>query len=294
MRLANISGRAHVNIDGRYLDIAEHSGGRFSADPQAAYATWDELTAWSRGITPDPRDLVDPEPTDFGPPVPRPRQIFAVGLNYAAHSAETGLAGSAEMPLTFTKFVSSIAGPHGDLALPSPSVDWEVEAVAVIGRETTAVEQSQAWDHVAGITVGQDFSDRALQMQGTPPQFSLGKSYPGFAPIGPEVVGVADLLDRDALVLRCAVDGEVVQEGTTAHLIHSIPRLVAMYSQVCTLMPGDLIFTGTPDGVGMGRTPARYLRAGETVETSIDGIGTMRHRCVTSSSTSPTAEGATL
>jgi 2,4-didehydro-3-deoxy-L-rhamnonate hydrolase len=182
--------------------------------------------------------------------------------------------------LTFTKFASSIAGPTGDLPLTGDSVDWEVELVAVIGRSAYRVAEAEAWSYVAGLTIGQDFSDRAVQMTGVPPQFSLGKSFPGFSPIGPELVTVDEFEDPDDLNLVCEVDGKVVQDGRTSQLIHPVSRLVSLYSRVCRLYPGDLIYTGTPEGVGMGHTPPRYLRPGEVVTTTISGVGTMTHHCV--------------
>src|SRR5690606_10051176 len=126
-------------------------------------------------------------PEALGAPVGRPGQIFAVGLNYASHAAETGLTGGVETPLTFTKFRSSITGPRGQLILPSDTVDWEVELVVVMGRHAYQVPEDDAWEFVAGLTLGQDLSERTGQMQGQPPQFSLAKSYPGFAPLGPHL-----------------------------------------------------------------------------------------------------------
>jgi 2-keto-4-pentenoate hydratase/2-oxohepta-3-ene-1,7-dioic acid hydratase in catechol pathway len=161
-------------------------------------------------------------------------------------------------------------------------VDWEVELVAVIGRPAHHVPVGRAWDHIAGLTVGQDFSDRAVQMEGSPPQFSLGKSLPGFGPLGPALVTPDELPDPNDLLLRCSVNNETVQEGRTSQMIHSVASLVALLSDICVLSPGDVVFTGTPEGVGMGRDPVRYLSPGDVVATSVDGIGPMQHRCVVS------------
>lgn len=281
MRLATIAGRVHIRDGHHYYDLADSSDGVLPSDPLAVLDRWHEVVAWAADATPASAAVGKPvDEVVLEAPVPRPRQIFAVGLNYAAHAAETNLAGSDEIPLTFTKFASSVAGPAGDLLLSGDSVDWEVELVAVIGRTAHRVAESEAWSYVAGLTVGQDFSDRGVQMMGQPPQFSLGKSFPGFAPIGPELVTLDEVDDPDDLHLVCQIDGEVVQNGRTSNLIHPVSRLVSLYSAVCTLYPGDLIFTGTPDGVGLGHNPPRYLRPGEIVTTTIAGVGTMTHRCV--------------
>jgi 2-keto-4-pentenoate hydratase/2-oxohepta-3-ene-1,7-dioic acid hydratase in catechol pathway len=281
MRLATIGGRSHIRIGGYYHDLEQVSAGMLPSDPHAVLDRWEEVREWAMHAQPTPTAAGTPvSEAVLDAPVPRPRQIFAVGLNYEAHAVETNLAGSAEIPLTFTKFASSIAGPIGELPLTGDCVDWEVELVAVIGRSAYRVSEADAWGHVAGVTVGQDFSDRAIQMTGAPPQFSLGKSFPGFSPIGPELVTIDELEDPDDLHLVCEIDGRVVQDGRTSHLIHPVSRLVSLYSRVCRLYPGDLIFTGTPDGVGFGLRPPRYLRPGEVVTTTITGVGTMSHRCV--------------
>jgi len=281
MRLATIRGRFHIRRQDHYYDIEQLSGGALPSDPHAVLDRWDEMCEWAARIPLMPTEAGTPVgQAVLDAPVPRPRQIFAVGLNYEAHAEETELAGSQEIPLTFTKFASSIAGPVGELPLTGDCVDWEVELVAVIGRSAFRVSEADAWSFVAGVTVGQDFSDRAVQMTGAPPQFSLGKSFPGFSPIGPELVTVDELEDPDDLHLTCNINGRVVQDGRTSHLIHSVPRLVSLYSRVCRLYPGDLIFTGTPDGVGLGLKPPRYLQPDEVVTTTISGVGTMTHRCV--------------
>ena len=221
-------------------------------------------------------DAVDQQ--RLGPPSPKPSQIFAVGVNYAAHSDETGIDVPAQ-PMIFIKFASSLTGPVGDLSLPTDTVDWEIELVAVIGRTASNVSAATAWDHVAGLTVGQGMSERTAQMAGTMPQFSLAKSYPGFAPTGPHLVTPDEMPDLDDVKLRTLVNGDVVQDGTTRNIIFTVPALIASLSAVCPLLPGDLIFTGTPDGVGMGRTPPTYLRPGDELTSHIDGIGTLRQRC---------------
>ena len=183
-----------------------------------------------------------------------------------------------DVPATFTKFPASLSGPFDDIELVGDTVDWEVELVAVIGRRADRVAEADGWDHVAGVTVGQDISDRTLQFAAGS-QFSLGKSRRGFGPMGPWVVTPDELDDRDDLAIGCSVDGETVQEARTSDLIFSVPRLVAELSAVLPLLPGDVIFTGTPAGVGITRDPARFLRPGHELTTWIDGIGTIRNRC---------------
>jgi 2-keto-4-pentenoate hydratase/2-oxohepta-3-ene-1,7-dioic acid hydratase in catechol pathway len=209
--------------------------------------------------------------------VPRPRQSFGIGLNYRDHAGESG-APLPPAPLTFTKFPSCIAGPTADVPLSGTMVDWEVEIVAVIGDEASHVSVSDAWNVVAGLTLGQDISDRAVQLTGVPPQFSLGKSFGNFGPIGPALMSIDAFADPDDIALWCDVAGERMQEARTSELIFSIPKLVAYLSSICTLYPGDLIFTGTPSGVGMAR--GRYLAPGEVISSGADVIGELSNTCI--------------
>jgi 2-keto-4-pentenoate hydratase/2-oxohepta-3-ene-1,7-dioic acid hydratase in catechol pathway len=220
-----------------------------------------------------------PSLAELGPAVPRPRQIFAIGLNYVDHTRETGFKQPAE-PVVFTKFQSSLAGPGGTIELKAARVDWEIELVVVIGRTGVRVKPESAWDHVAGLTIGQDLSDRDVQMAGDPPQFSLGKSFPGYGPIGPQVVTLDEIASPDDLEIICVINDETVQRGRTSSMVFPVPELVARLSAICILQPGDVIFTGTPPGVGMGRIPPRFLAPGDTIESSIEGLGHMRHEVV--------------
>lgn len=284
MRLANVDGRAVlVTSSDEPLtghDVATASGGRFGPDLASVYADWDAFAAWARGFEPSG------EPAGFsraqlGPPSPRPAQVVAIGFNYSAHAAETGFAVPDRLPPTFTKFVSCLTGPDTEVVLPEGGhTDWEVEIVAVIGRTAHRVGVEEAWDHVAGLTVGQDLSERLAQMAGPAPQFSLAKSLPGFGPTGPWLVTPDELPDRDDLELGCSVDGEVLQRGRSKEMIFSIPALISGLSATLTLQPGDLVFTGTPDGVGMGRDPQRYLAPGQRLRTWVEGIGELRQRFV--------------
>jgi 2-keto-4-pentenoate hydratase/2-oxohepta-3-ene-1,7-dioic acid hydratase in catechol pathway len=275
-RLLNVSGRAALEVDGAWFDLARLSGDDALADPMVAVARHGELhdlTARSAAATPD-GSVSD---TVLGPPVPRPWQVFGIGLNYRDHAAESGME-LPPAPLTFTKFPSSITGPTDDIPLTGDLVDWEVEIVAVVGRACRHVPVASAWDVLAGLTLGQDVSDRGVQLTGSPPQFSLGKSFPGFAPIGPALVSVDSLTDPSDIGLWCDVSGERMQESRTTHLIFSIPTLIAYLSSICLLGPGDLIFTGTPDGVGMAR--GRFLAEGDVVVSGAEGIGELRNPCV--------------
>lgn len=186
--------------------------------------------------------------------------------------------GRARRPGHVHKFPASLSGPFDDIEIVGDTVDWEVELVAIIGRTADRVAEADGWDHVAGLTVGQDISDRTLQ-SAAGAQFSLGKSRRGFGPMGPWVVTPDELADPDDLALGCAVDGETVQEARTSDLIFSVPRLVAELSSVLPLLPGDVIFTGTPAGVGITRDPARFLQPGQELTTWVEGIGTIRNRC---------------
>lgn len=280
MRLANHDGRLGLVTDGGVIDVATASGGRFGPDPQGVYAAWADFRAWASGAGGAATAPLDEKA--LGPVVPRPQQVFAVGLNYLDHAAESKLQPPAQ-PMIFTKFASCLHPPYGEITLPSTSVDWEVELVVVIGERAANVRPEDAWQHVAGLTAGQDLSERDLQMRGAPPQFSLAKSYPGFGPIGPVLVTPDELPDPDALALTCTINGEVVQDGNSRDMVFPVPEVISYLSGVCPLLPGDLIFTGTPAGVGIGRTPPRYLAPGDVLETTISGIGTMRHHTTTRS-----------
>jgi 2-keto-4-pentenoate hydratase/2-oxohepta-3-ene-1,7-dioic acid hydratase in catechol pathway len=277
MRIANLSGRLSLIVGDTAVDVAEASGGRFGPAVQEVYERFDEFRDWATATPVAAGRTVDP--AELGSPAPAARQLFAIGLNYSEHTNESGFA-APPSPAVFTKFVTSIAGPYGEVNLPEGNVDWEVELVAVIGRHAHHVSEAEAWSHVAGLTVGQDISERALQMVGSVPQFSLAKSYPGFTPMGPWLVTPDELADPDDLELRCAIDGEQMQKGRTSELIFSVPALIAQLSAVLPLLPGDVIFTGTPAGVGMGRSPQRYLKPGEVLTSSIEGIGELRQTFV--------------
>jgi 2,4-diketo-3-deoxy-L-fuconate hydrolase len=278
VRLATINGRAALVLDDRVADVAEASGGRFGPDVMGLYDDWSAFADFAAGVTAATAGTAPLVEAELGCPVPAPRQVFAIGLNYRNHAEESGMA-VPEVPATFTKFPACLAGPCDDVEIVGGSVDWEVELVAVIGRRADRVAEADAWSHVAGLTVGQDISDRHLQFAAGA-QFSLGKSRRGYGPMGPWLVTPDEVPDPDDLALGCSVDGETVQDARTSDLIFGIPRLVAELSAVLPLLPGDVLFTGTPAGVGATRQPPRFLRAGQVLESWIEGIGTIRNRCV--------------
>lgn len=275
MRLACVDARAVVVLGDEVADVFTVSDGRFGPDPMTLYDRWDAFSEFAAGITTTTAELHEPA---LGCPVPSPRQVFAIGLNYRAHAEESGLQ-VPEVPATFTKYPASLAGPFDDIEIVGDATDWEVELVAVIGRRADRVAEADGWSHVAGLTVGQDISDRTLQFAAGM-QFSLGKSRRGYGPMGPWVVTIDELDDPDDLRLGCSVDGEVMQDDRTSDLVFSVPRLVAELSAVLPLLPGDVIFTGTPSGVGMARDPRRSLQPGNLLVSWVEGIGTIRNRCI--------------
>jgi 2-keto-4-pentenoate hydratase/2-oxohepta-3-ene-1,7-dioic acid hydratase in catechol pathway len=275
MKLANLDARLALVLDEGVADVATASDGRFGPDPMSAYDDWPAFCEWAAGAT-EPTGPLDA--AALGSPVPQPRQVFAIGLNYRGHATETGRDVPA-VPATFTKFPASLGGPFDDIEIVGDAVDWEVELVAVIGTRADRVSEADGWLHVAGLTVGQDISDRTLQ-HAAGNQFSLGKSRRGYGPMGPWLVTPDEVPDPDDLGLGCSVDGEVVQDSRTSDLVFSVPRLIAELSAVLPLLPGDVIFTGTPAGVGIARNPPRSLRPGQVLETWIEGIGAIRNRCI--------------
>ena len=277
MRIGTVDGRVALVSDHGYDDIEKSSSGRFPADSLGLLERWEEFQAWAatseRAWTPLELDRL-------GPPVPNPRQVFALAANYRCHAAEAGLTELPENPIVFTKFPTCITGPYDDVQLSSNRVDWEVELVVVIGRYAKDVPAADAWSYVAGLMVGQDLSDRRVQFRKPGPHLAMSKSFPGFGPTGPWLVTVDELADADRLDIRCAINGESMQESSTDQLIFSVPELIASMSAMVPLLPGDLIFTGTPAGVGSTRDPRRYLSPGDVITSEIDGIGIIRNTCV--------------
>ncbi len=280
MRIANVGGRAKGIVgEGRAVDVAAASDGRFGPALQSVYERWEEFLEFFTDKAPAAAPSEPFTATLAGPPSPTPRQVFAVALNYRDHAAESGFR-APDDPLFFTKFVSSFSGPVTDVVLPEGKVDWETGLVAVISHPARRVREEDGWSYVAGLTVGQDISERALQRSGPAPQYSLAKSHEGFAPQGPVLVTTDELADPDDLAIGCEINGEVMQSARTSDMIFPVPALIAYLSRVVTLFPGDVIFTGTPPGVGMGRDPQVFLRPGDRLVSRIEGIGELRQTFV--------------
>lgn len=276
VKIANVKGRLALVVgDNLAVDVETTSGGMFSSSIQDAYSRWRELTAWAATVSTDA--AVSFTETDLGCPTPSPFQSFAVGLNYATHAAESGFA-VPEQPVVFTKYQSCLTGPTGEIVIPEGgNVDWEVELVVVLGQMASNVSVADAWSYVAGLTVGQDISERVTQTAGPAPQFSLGKSFANFGPTGPVVVSIDEFADKDSIQLGCSINGVEMQNGNTSDFIFDVSELISRLSKIVTLHPGDIIFTGTPSGVGLGRTPQVYLKPDDVLETWAEGIGSMTH-----------------
>ncbi len=286
MKFANVRDRATVLLDDGCVDVALASEGRFGPDVNAVYQSWDAFRGWwselvaagSAGESTAGFRAGPVEDVELGTVSPHARQVFAVGLNYASHAAESGRA-LPTAPAVFTKFPSCLAAPFTDVALVEGKHDYEAELVVVIGSVARGVAAADAWSVVAGLTCGQDFSERITQ-NASGGHFSLGKSFPNFGPVGPWLVTTDSLTDPNDLAISCMVNGEVRQNSRTSNMVFSVPTLIEHLSGIVTLYPGDLIFTGTPEGVGMAMKPSGLLNRGDEVVTTIEGIGTIRQRIV--------------
>lgn len=212
----------------------------------------------------------------LGSPVARPSKIICIGLNYAKHAKETNAAVPKE-PILFFKSTTSLSGPNDDIIIPKNSVktDWEVELALVIGKKASYIEEHEAMDYVAGYCMHNDVSEREFQIE-RGGQWVKGKSCDSFAPLGPWLATKDEIRDANNLRLWLTVNGKNMQDGNTNDLIFNIPHLVSYISQFMTLLPGDIISTGTPAGVGLGFNPPLYLKAGDIVELGIDGLGTQK------------------
>ncbi|MCP5065573.1 MAG: fumarylacetoacetate hydrolase family protein [bacterium] len=275
-RLATTNDRATLVTNDGTFDLERHSDGGFSDDPMEAIARHDELHAVAEalaGKTPDgPFNA-----STAGPCSPRPQKAFGIGLNYRSHAEESGMELPAN-PLVFAKFPSCLSGPESDVIVFGETTDWEAELVVVMGRRARDIAEGDAWKSIAGLTCGQDISERRTQFASKPPHFDLGKSFDTFGPIGPYIVSLDQFEDPADLAISCDINGERRQDARTNDLIFSIPALITYLSSICTLEPGDLIFTGTPAGVGaFSKT---FLKPGDTITTTIEGIGSMTNRCV--------------
>ncbi|XP_070540428.1 oxaloacetate tautomerase fahd2, mitochondrial-like [Ptychodera flava] len=228
------------------------------------------------------RNVIPRDKIDLKEPITNPGKVLCVGLNYKDHCAEQGLPVPDE-PVVFSKFSSCIIGPGDDILYPdvSNAVDWEAELVIVIGKAGKNIKESEAMDYVVGYTVGHDVSARDWQLHKNAGQCLLGKSMDTFCPIGPAIVTKDEIQDPHKLGIRCRVNGQTMQDSNTDQLIFKTETLVSFISRFVTLYPGDIIFTGTPPGVGFSRKPDPvYLKRGDVVECEIDGIGTLTNKIV--------------
>lgn len=214
--------------------------------------------------------------TRLGPPVHKPSKIICIGLNYAMHAKESGMALPSE-PILFFKATTALCGPNDNVRIPrhSEKTDWEVELAFVVGKRASYVEEAQAMDYIAGYTLHNDYSERAFQLE-RGGQWVKGKSCDTFAPVGPFLATCDEVPDPHHLNLWLKLNGTTMQNSNTSDLIFKIPTLLSYISQFMTLLPGDIVSTGTPFGVGMGLQPPRYLQPGDVVELGIDGLGSSR------------------
>ena len=279
MRFVNAGGRAALLVGDEVHDLAQMTGGEIPGSPMDVIADhWDRaLAVWETGSF---DGGVPVSEVRLGPPVPAPGSVFAIGMNYRRHAKEIGL-DIHPIPAVFTKFPSSLTGPYDPVVLPAGegTTDWEAELAFVVGDAGRTVHARNALDALRGFTIAQDVSERFVQMAAGA-QFSLGKSFDTFCPMGPALVTLDELPNPLDLRITCRVNGAVVQDDRTSDMIVDVPHLVELLSSVMTLAPGDVCLTGTPAGVGMARNPPVYLRAGDSVETEIEGLGVMRNPCV--------------
>jgi len=262
--------------DGRRIDASafgsDYNEAFFDGDGLERLRAWAEANA---GAAP-----VLAEGTRLGPAVARPSKLVCIGLNYRDHAAETGAAIPVE-PILFFKATSAICGPNDPLIIPrgSEKTDWEVELAIVVGKKASYVEKANALDHVAGYVLHNDYSERAFQIE-RGGQWVKGKSCDSFAPLGPFMATQDEIADVNALPMWLKVNGEIRQNGNTSNLIFNVPTIVSYISQFMSLLPGDVITTGTPAGVGMGMKPPTYLKPGDVVELGIDGLGSSRQQSI--------------
>tara|TARA_B100000902_G_C27056011_1_gene786631 strand:- start:25 stop:867 length:843 start_codon:yes stop_codon:yes gene_type:complete len=273
---ANVNGKSALISDGSFFDLEAISDGAVSADPMEALTEPETLHTLSADLESFAASgMVDD--VVLGAPVPRPANSFGIGLNYQTHVDEAAM-DTPEVPMVFAKLPSCITGPTSDVQMRSGECDYEGELVVVIGSGGKDIREDRAWEHVVGLTVGEDFSDRGAQFMSTPAQFTLGKSMDSFGPTGPVLVSTDSFTDPADLELRTWVNGELRQHDRTSNMIFSIPELISFISRHVTLSTGDLIFTGTPEGVGFRN--GIFLTDGDVVQTSIEGIGTLENRCI--------------
>ncbi len=269
-RACGVVGEAYVDLNAANPEMPASVRGLVSLGLEGQREAWNSL---DRGLA-----RHDPARARLLAPVPDPQKIICIGLNYRDHAAESGVP-APEEPILFSKYSTSLIG-HGEMIiLPSVSqqVDYEAELVVVIGRSGRHIPRKRAFEHVGGYAVGHDVSARDWQLNKPGKQWMAGKTFDTFAPVGPVLVTPDEVPDPHKLGIRLRLNGQTMQESNTSQLIFGVDELIAYLSQVFTLTPGDLIFTGTPPGVGMARKPPVWLKPGDTVEVEIDQLGTLRN-----------------
>jgi len=274
-KLANIEGRAAL-VDGEnFYDLETISNGKFNNDTSSALTNLVGLSELSEDLSKsEPTGLLHDVKIDA--PISAPKNCYAVGLNYRNHAEEAGM-DIPSVPMVFTKHTTCLVGPNSTIEMRSDHVDYEAELVVVIGHPGKDILKDNAWNHVAGLCVGQDISDRTVQFSSKPPQFNLGKSFDTFGPMGPYLVSPDSLQNKESLQIECKVNQEVRQKDNTNDLIFDIPSIISYLSEIVTLNTGDVIFTGTPGGVGV--MEGKFLKDGDVLRTSIEGLGTLKNDC---------------
>ena len=262
--------------DGREVDVSS-----FGEDYDEVFFETNGLERLSEWLKENGEDLPPfPENERYGSPIARPSKIVCIGLNYDDHARESGMEIPPE-PVIFFKATSSFCGPNDDLILPrgGDKTDWEVELAFVIGKRASYVEESEVMDYLAGYALHNDYSERAFQLDRSG-QWVKGKSCDTFAPFGPWLATQNEIKDPNNLKMWLKVNGETMQSSNSSNLHYKIPFLLSYVSQFMTLLPGDIISTGTPPGVGMGMDPQVYLQAGDLVELGIDQLGSSSQKVV--------------
>lgn len=257
-----------VLYNGRHLDVST-----FGEDYNERFFGSDGITRLSLWLTSKHDGLPEVKVQRFGTPFERPSKIICIGLNYADHAKETG-AELPKEPVIFFKASSAITGPNDKLIIPrnSSQTDWEVELAVVIGKKTSYVEEKNAMQHVAGYCLHNDYSEREFQLH-RGGQWVKGKSCDTFAPLGPYLVTPDELKDVNNLKMWLKLNGKMMQDSNSSNLVFKVPFLVHYLSQFMTLLPGDVISTGTPAGVGLGMKPPLYIKAGDVIELGVESIG---------------------
>lgn len=267
--------RPGVMINDRIFDVSafgeDYDEAFFGSDGPARLKTW--LGANESGLT-----SINADSTRIGAPFLRPSKIICIGLNFLKHAQESNMTPPKE-PIIFFKSTSALTGPNDPLIIPknSAKTDWEVELAFVIGKRASYVDEAHAMEHVAGFCLHNDYSEREFQLERNG-QWVKGKSCDTFAPIGPWLVTTDDLPNYNNLKMWLKVNGTTMQDGNTDDMIFGVPHLVSYLSHFMTLLPGDVISTGTPAGVGLGFKPPVYLKPGDVVELGIEGLGTQRQQ----------------